>query len=65
MSSALPLLALLRDGDRDPNRLRLFDLAIAEVASLETRLAEAERALAATLRPDIVPLRRDPPDQQG
>lgn len=44
MSSALPLLALLRDGEHDAHRLHLFDLAIAEVAGLETRLAEAEAA---------------------
>jgi hypothetical protein len=65
MSSALPLLALLRDGEHDPNRMRLFDLAIAEIAHLETRLAEAERALEAATAPDprgeVVPM-RDPPD---
>jgi hypothetical protein len=65
MSSALPLLALLRDGEHEPNRLRLFDLAIAEIAHLETRLAESERALAAANARgpggEVVPM-RDPPD---
>lgn len=56
MSSALPLLALLRDGEHDPHRQRLFDLAIAEVARLETRLADADAALtAATTPPPAAP----------
>ena len=57
MNSALPLLALLRDGEHDPNRLRLFDLAIAEVARTEARLREAEAALAAQPRGQVIPLR--------
>lgn len=62
MNSALPMLALLRDGERDPNRLRLFDLVIAEVARIEARLRETEAALAAQPRGQVIPLRPPGPE---
>lgn len=47
MNSALSILALLRAGERDAYRLRLFDRAMADLARLEEQLAEAKRRLAA------------------